>query len=73
MSRARDSKEEKLGKIKKSSTLSYSALIQYSDDEVYNLMKNGYMEMGEINLNLAIDSEFELADINKYEKWLYGV
>lgn len=73
MSRARDSKEKKLDKIKKSSTLFYSDLIQYSDDEVYNLMKNGYMAMGEINLNLAKDIEFELADINKYEKWLCGV
>ncbi|PRR84275.1 hypothetical protein [Clostridium vincentii] len=73
MSRTRDSKEKKIEKIKKNSTLSYSGLIQYSDDEVYNLMKNGYMEMGEINLNLSIDSEFELGDINKYERWLCGV
>ena len=73
MSRARDSKEKKMEKIKKSSALFYSDLIQYSDDELYNLMRTGYMVMGEINLNLAIDSEFELADINKYERWLYGV
>ena len=73
MSRARDSKEKKLDKIKKSSTLFYSELIQYSDDELYNIMKKGYIEMGKINLKLAIESESELVDINKYETWLCGV
>jgi hypothetical protein len=73
MSQARDSKLKKMEKIKKSSTLFYSELIQYSDDELYHLMIKGYMEMGEINLNLAIDSEIELVDINKYERWLCGV
>ena len=53
MSRARDNKEKKVEKIKKSSTLFYSELIQYSDDELYHLMKKGYMEMGKINLKLS--------------------
>jgi hypothetical protein len=70
MSRAR---EKSLKKIKKSRTLFHSELIQYSDDELYHLMKKGYMEMGEINLKLAIENESELGDINKYETWLCGV
>lgn len=73
MSRSRDEKEKKMKKIKKSCVLFYNELIQYSDDELYNLMIKGYIEMGEINLNLAIESEIELGDINKYEKWLCGV
>ena len=73
MSRARDNKEKKVEKIKKSSTLFYSELIQYRDDELYQLMKKGYMEMGKINLKLATESESELVDINKYETWLCGV
>lgn len=70
MSRAR---EKSLKKIKKSSTLFHSEVIQYSDDELYHLMKKGYMEMGEINLKLSIENESELGDINKYETWLCGV
>lgn len=73
MSRARDNKEKKIEKIKKSSTLFYSEVIQYSDDELYNLMKKGYIEMGKINLKLSMESESELGDINKYETWLCGV
>jgi len=73
MSRARDKKEEKVKKNKKSSTLFYSEVIQYSDDELDHLMKKGYMEMGKINLEFAIESESELGDINKYEAWLCGV
>lgn len=73
MSRARDNKEKKVDEIKKSGTLLYSEIIQYSDDELYHLMKNGYMEMGKINLKLAIETESELGDMNKYETWLCGV
>lgn len=73
MSRAMDNKEKKVEKIKKSSTLFYNELIQYSDDELYRLMKKGYIEMGKINLKLSTESESELGDINKYETWLCGV
>ena len=73
MSRARDNKEKITKKNKKNGTLFYSEVIQYSDDELYHLMKKGYIDMGEINLKLAIENGNELGDINKYETWLCGV
>ena len=36
-------------------------------------MKKGYEEMGNINLQLAIDNEGELVDVIEYETWLCGV
>ena len=61
---------------RKSSTILYGELIQ-NNKESYNkffrLMKNGYIEMGKINLQLASDNEGELVEINNYETWLCGV
>lgn len=68
-----EKKEEKVqNNFKKNGTLFYSDSIQYSKPELIEIMKQGYIEMGEINLRLAIDSESELVDINKYETWLFG-
>ena len=72
------SSEKKINNIKKkNSTLFYGDLIQYSEmsstDDFLETMKNGYIEMGEINLKLAMESEEDLIDVNKYETWLYGV
>ncbi|MDD6794105.1 MAG: hypothetical protein PUE01_01640 [Clostridiaceae bacterium] len=69
-----DRNREKINeKFEKNSTLFYGDLIEYSEAELTEVMKKGYMEMGEINLQLAIDSESELVDVNKYETWLCGV
>lgn len=50
--------------------------IVYSEDsnrsEMLESMKNGYIEMGKINLELAVDSESEFVDVDKYETWLCG-
>ena len=39
----------------------------------YKEIKKGYIEMGEINLQIAMESEKELVGINEYEAWLCGV
>lgn len=66
----------KSNKIKGSTKL-HGELIQYNKEnynyKFYNLMKNGYIEMGKINLQLASDNECELVEINNYETWLCGV
>lgn len=66
--------EIKKDKIKKS-TILCSELIQYNKEKykLYSSMKNGYIEMGKINLQLASDNEGELVEINNYETWLCGV
>ena len=59
-------------------------LIRYNEDknnmEFYELMKNGYIEMANINLEISqlFESspetlQYELDSINEYEKWLCGV
>ena len=59
-------------------------LIRYNEDknnmEFYELMKNGYIEMANINLEISqlFESspetlQYEFDSINEYEKWLYGV
>ena len=52
-------------------------LIQYSDKikdpELFMAMRDGYIDMGVINLNIALESESELFDVNNYETWLCGV
>ena len=61
---------------RKSSTILYGELIQYNKEsynKFFRLMKNGYIEMGKINLQLACDNEGELVEINNYETWLCGV
>lgn len=62
---------------KKNSKLFDDDLILYSeetkDSDFLEMMKKGYIEMGEINLNIAIDYENELVDVNNYDTWLCGV
>lgn len=71
------SMEKIKGKNSKSSTLLCGELIQYSEEKhntrFYTKMKDGYIQMGKINLQLAIDDESELVEINNYETWLCGV
>ena len=68
----------------KSSKFIMESLIIYSEDkeskEFFELMKNGYKEMANINLELARDVnpsrkslKYKFDDINEYEKWLCGV
>ncbi|MGG7178238.1 hypothetical protein ACQPU1_11615 [Clostridium paraputrificum] len=62
---------------KKNSKLFEEDLILYSEEdkdlEFFEIMKKGYIEMGQINLSIAIDDEKELVDVNNYETWLCGV
>ena len=59
-------------------------LIRYNEDknnmELYELMKSGYIEMANINLEISqlFESspetlQYEFDSINEYEKWLCGV
>lgn len=53
-------------------------LIEYMDEKIniefLRMMKDGYEQMGDINLELAsIPFENGITDINKYENWLCGV
>lgn len=56
----------------KKSKLFHEGSIVYKEEEnksdLFETMKNGYLEMSQINLQLAIESE--LVDINNYETWL---
>lgn len=60
-----------------SSKLFDNELILYNEEskESYSLeeMKKGYIDMGNINLEIAFESESELVDFSKYETWLCGV
>ena len=58
-------------KIEKSSRVNKKSLIQYIDEEI---MKKGYIEMAEINLEYSMmGSEYMLDDVNEYEAWICGV
>ena len=59
-------------------------LIRYNEDknnmEFYELMKSGYIEMANINLEISqlFESspetlQYEFDSINEYEKWLCGL
>ncbi|SFU29459.1 hypothetical protein SAMN04487886_100338 [Clostridium sp. DSM 8431] len=52
-------------------------LIQCNEEKhnarFYTKMRDGYIKMGKINLQLASDDECELVEINNYETWLCGV
>ena len=59
-------------------------LIVYSEDykafEFFELIKNGYIEMSKINLEIIQEFnpsqkslKYRFDDINEYEKWLCGV
>jgi hypothetical protein len=77
MSSSWESKTKKEVQSVKKRTLFDGNLIEYNKEnnsvEDFDSMKNGYIEMGQINLQLAIDNESELVDINNYETWLCGV
>lgn len=77
MSSSRESKRKKKARIVNKGTSFGDNLIQCNEKhnylEDFNLMKKGYIEMGQINLQLAIDNGSELVDINNYETWLCGV
>lgn len=61
-------------KNNKNSKLFSQGSIVYMEDanksELNEMMKKGYLEMSQINLQLAIETE--LVDINNYERWLSG-
>jgi CopG family transcriptional regulator/antitoxin EndoAI len=65
-------------KIKKSSGIMEKSLIQYINEgfsaEFEILMKTGYRDMAEINLEYAkLGFEYMLDDVNEYEAWICGV
>ncbi|MDR3593326.1 hypothetical protein [Clostridium sp.] len=65
-------------KIKKNSGIMEKSLIQYIDEgfsaEFELLMKIGYRDMAEINLEYAkLGFEYMLDDVNEYEAWICGV
>ncbi|NRW42812.1 hypothetical protein [Clostridium beijerinckii] len=54
------------------------SLIQYINEgfsaDFEKLMKNGYQEMAEINLEYSkLGFEYMLDDVNEYEAWICGV
>lgn len=69
---------KKIVKIKKKSQFIDCSIIEYNEeknnDDILNLMKLGYEEMAEINLEFSkIPFECENANIDEYENWLCGV
>lgn len=66
---------KKTTEIQKNSRAYYSNSIEYNKEgknsELFERMKNGYIEMAQLNLQMA--SESEIFDINNYETWLSGV
>lgn len=65
-------------KIIKSSRVKDKSLIQCIDEDISadfeEMMKRGYIEMAEINLEYSmIGSEYMLDDVNEYEAWICGV
>lgn len=59
-----------------SSKLLSEGLIQYTegknDTEFFEMMKRGYLEMSQINLQISLENESALIDVNNYETWLSG-
>lgn len=65
-------------KIRKSSGIMEKSLIQYTNEgssaDFETLMKIGYQEMSEINLEYSnLGLEYMLDDVNEYEAWICGV
>ena len=65
-------------KITQSSRVNDASLIQCIDEGISadfeEIMKKGYIEMAEINLEYSmIGSEYMLDDVNEYEAWICGV
>jgi CopG family transcriptional regulator/antitoxin EndoAI len=68
----------KSNEIKKSSGIMEKSLIQYINEgfsaEFEKMMKKGYKEMAEINLEYSnLGFEYMLDDVNEYEAWICGV
>lgn len=68
----------KFANIKKTRKFIKSDLIEYREKqyevEFLQLMKKGYEDMAQINLELSqLPFECENANINEYENWLCGV
>jgi CopG family transcriptional regulator/antitoxin EndoAI len=68
----------KNNKIKKSSGIMEKSLIQYINEgfsaDFEKLMKKGYKDMAEINLEYSkLGFEYMLDDVNEYEAWICGV
>lgn len=75
---------KKIVNIKKNRKFIKYRLIQYNKQqyevEFLQLMKNGYLEMANINLEASeifkisqTTLQYKFDDINEYEKWLCGV
>lgn len=65
-------------KIKKNSGIMEKSLIQYINEgfsaDFEKIMKKGYQEMAEINLEYSkLGFEYMLDDVNEYEAWICGV
>lgn len=64
-------------KNQKNSKLFQEEIILYTEEannaEFVMGMKKGYIEMSEINLEIAQENEGEFAEVNDYEIWLCGV
>lgn len=65
-------------KIRKNSGIMENSLIQYINEgfsaDFEKLMKKGYQEMAEINLEYSkLGFEYMLDDVNEYEAWICGV
>ena len=61
---------------KNNSKLFDDEIILYNENNkyihFYKVMKKGYIEMGDINLQIAVENEIEMIDVNNYEAWLCG-
>lgn len=61
----------------KSSKLFHEEIILYKEEginaEFVSRMRQGYIEMSRINLEIAQEDGGEFADVNDYETWLCGV
>lgn len=71
-------KKMKSNEIKKNSGIMEKSLIQYISEgfsaDFEEIMKNGYRDMAEINLEYSrLGFEYMLDDVNEYEAWICGV
>jgi len=71
-------KKMKSDKSKKNSRIMENSLIQYINEgfsaDFEEIMKNGYQDMAEINLEYSrLGFEYMLDDVNEYEAWICGV
>lgn len=74
----KNNKSKEDNKIKKSSGIMEKSLIQYINEGISvdfeMIMKKGYQEMAEINLEYSnLGFEYMLDDVNEYEAWICGV